>query len=183
MLTTWMECYHADLGDTIANGATLAARWDAERKAWAFFIERVRSNLHLSLCFSPVGVKFSTRAQQFPGLVNGTTIDWFLTWPKDALTEVAMRFLSGKEGDDEEEGAKDARKLAEAERARAANAEVALAAPPLPPLDAAAPPVDDESYDYYYGEDDAPAPERYSSRRQALRNSRYRPGAVARHRG
>ena len=38
---------------------------------WSFFIERVRSNLHLSLCFSPVGVKFSTRAQQFPGLING----------------------------------------------------------------------------------------------------------------
>ena len=38
---------------------------------WAFFIERVRSNLHLSLCFSPVGVKLSRRAQQFPGLING----------------------------------------------------------------------------------------------------------------
>ena len=39
---------------------------------WAFFIERARANLHLSLCFSPVGIKFSTRAQQFPGLINGT---------------------------------------------------------------------------------------------------------------
>jgi dynein heavy chain len=36
---------------------------------WAFFIERVRSNLHLSLCFSPVGVKLSRRAQMFPGLM------------------------------------------------------------------------------------------------------------------
>jgi len=60
---------------------------------WAFFIERVRSNLHLALCFSPVGVKFSTRAQQFPGLINGTTIDWFLTWPEEALTDVATAFI------------------------------------------------------------------------------------------
>ena len=60
---------------------------------WAFFIERARSNLHLSLCFSPVGVKFSTRAQQFPGLINGTTIDWFLTWPEEALTDVATAFI------------------------------------------------------------------------------------------
>ena len=30
MLTTWMECYHADLGSVIENGATLAARWDTE---------------------------------------------------------------------------------------------------------------------------------------------------------
>ena len=60
---------------------------------WAFFIERVRSNLHLSLCFSPVGPKFSTRAQQFPGLINGTKIDWFLTWPEEALTDVATHFI------------------------------------------------------------------------------------------
>ena len=49
---------------------------------WAFFIERVRSNLHLSLCFSPVGEKFRERARQFPGLVNECTIDWFLPWPQ-----------------------------------------------------------------------------------------------------
>jgi len=60
---------------------------------WAWFIERVRSNLHLSLCFSPVGVKFSQRAQKFPGLINGTTIDWFLTWPEEALTDVATAFI------------------------------------------------------------------------------------------
>jgi len=60
---------------------------------WAWFIERVRSHLHLSLCFSPVGVKFSQRALQFPGLINGTTIDWFLTWPEEALTDVATAFI------------------------------------------------------------------------------------------
>ena len=45
MLVPWMECYHADLGDTIANGAALAARWDSSRKTWAFFIEREMHNL------------------------------------------------------------------------------------------------------------------------------------------
>lgn len=29
---------------------------------WDIFINRVRDNLHLSLCFSPVGAKFRTRA-------------------------------------------------------------------------------------------------------------------------
>ena len=29
----------------------------------------------------------------YPGLVNCTTIDWFHTWPEDALTNVALRFL------------------------------------------------------------------------------------------
>ncbi len=30
---------------------------------------------------------------QFPGLVNGATIDWFLPWPEEALTAVAGKFI------------------------------------------------------------------------------------------
>ena len=60
---------------------------------WAFFIERVRSNLHLSLCFSPVGPKFRSRAQAFPGLINGCTIDWFMPWPETALSDVATSII------------------------------------------------------------------------------------------
>ena len=29
----------------------------------------------------------------FPAYVNCTTIDWFSEWPKDALLEVAMKYL------------------------------------------------------------------------------------------
>jgi dynein heavy chain len=60
---------------------------------WAFFIDRVRSNLHMSLCFSPVGPKFLNRAQAFPGLINGCTIDWFMPWPESALSDVATAFI------------------------------------------------------------------------------------------
>ncbi|KAJ1633354.1 dynein heavy chain and region D6 of dynein motor-domain-containing protein [Pavlovales sp. CCMP2436] len=60
---------------------------------WAFFIDRVRANLHLVLCFSPVGVKFRDRAMAFPGLINNCTIDWFLPWPEAALGEVAARMV------------------------------------------------------------------------------------------
>jgi len=60
---------------------------------WAFFIDRVRANLHLVLCFSPVGVKFRNRAMAFPGLINNCTIDWFLPWPEAALGEVAARMV------------------------------------------------------------------------------------------
>jgi len=35
-----------------------------------FFINKVRSNLHLVLCFSPVGDAFRIRARKFPGLIN-----------------------------------------------------------------------------------------------------------------
>ncbi len=58
-----------------------------------FFINRVRSNLHIVLCFSPVGELFRQRARKFPGIINCTAIDWFHEWPKDALVSVAQRFL------------------------------------------------------------------------------------------
>nr|XP_039250408.1 dynein heavy chain 2, axonemal-like [Styela clava] len=58
-----------------------------------FLIERVRANLHLILCMSPVGDAFRNRIRQYPAFVNCTTIDLFTEWPHDALLEVAERYL------------------------------------------------------------------------------------------
>tara|TARA_B110000091_G_scaffold201914_1_gene233952 strand:- start:56 stop:1435 length:1380 start_codon:yes stop_codon:yes gene_type:complete len=59
----------------------------------AGFVDRVRNNLHIMLCHSPVGDSLRVRCRQFPSLINCTTIDWFSTWPKEALTSVARQFL------------------------------------------------------------------------------------------
>ena len=67
-----------------------------------FFIQRVKKNLHLSLCFSPVGNVFRIRARRFPALVNCTVIDQFHPWPREALYSVAGRFLEELEVEDAE---------------------------------------------------------------------------------
>ena len=52
------------------------------------------ANLHLILCFSPLGEAFRNRLRMFPSLVNCSTIDWFAEWPREALHSVAHRLLT-----------------------------------------------------------------------------------------
>ena len=60
---------------------------------YASFISRVRENLHIFLCMSPVGDAFRSRCRQFPSLINCCTIDWFTEWPEAALLSVSRKFL------------------------------------------------------------------------------------------
>jgi dynein heavy chain len=67
---------------------------DTPDQLFEFFLDKVRKNLHLGLCFSPVGDGFRFRARKFPGVINCTSLDWFHEWPRAALIDVAQRFLA-----------------------------------------------------------------------------------------
>jgi len=61
---------------------------------YTYLVDRLRDNLHIVLCFSPVGSKFRERARKFPALFNECCIDWFLPWPEEALISVATSYIS-----------------------------------------------------------------------------------------
>jgi dynein heavy chain len=63
-------------------------------EVYNFFVGRVRTNLHVVICLSPIGEAFRTRLRMFPSLVNCCTIDWFTEWPQQALQSVAEYFFT-----------------------------------------------------------------------------------------
>ncbi|XP_026819508.1 dynein heavy chain 2, axonemal-like [Rhopalosiphum maidis] len=83
-----------EIKEQLSNAAKREGVPETTDDIYSFFLDRVRSNLHVVLCLSPIGIKFRTRLRQYPSLVNCTTIDWFLDWPKEALLEVAFNSLS-----------------------------------------------------------------------------------------
>jgi dynein heavy chain len=70
-----------------------AGMQDTNENCWRFFIDRVRRQLKVVLCFSPVGATLRVRSRKFPAVVNCTSIDWFHEWPEEALVSVSARFL------------------------------------------------------------------------------------------
>lgn len=88
--------------DAVRKPALNAGLEETPDMLWQFFIDRVRSNLHVVLAMSPIGENLRNRCRMYPGLVNCTTIDWFHTWPAEALQEVATKFLAEVQFTDEE---------------------------------------------------------------------------------
>lgn len=91
------DLFPAEDIDQIVNSVRSAVKSegliDSKDNCVKFFYDRVRKNLHMSICFSPVGDSFRNRSKKFPALVNNTVIDWFHPWPYEALLSVAARFL------------------------------------------------------------------------------------------
>ena len=70
---------------------------DTPEELFSYFVSKLGLNVHLVLCMSPVGETLRVRARKFPGLINQTMINWFHSWPKEALKSVAYSFLKDVE--------------------------------------------------------------------------------------
>jgi dynein heavy chain len=92
--------------DGVRKRAADAESGGTAEELWAFFVDSIRSNLHVILAMSPVGSAFHTRCRFYPGLINSTTIDWFHRWPADALTAVGSAFLDNLTLDSDDTRAK-----------------------------------------------------------------------------
>lgn len=77
----------------VRNEVKSAGLQDTRENCWMFFIDRIRRNLKVVLCFSPVGTTLRVRSRKFPAVTNCTAIDWFHEWPAEALVSVSRRFL------------------------------------------------------------------------------------------
>ena len=89
------DCYCRDEKEEVINAVRNEVKAqgeeDTNQNCWNFFIRRVRQNLKVVLCFSPVGETLRARARMFPAVVNCTSIDWFHDWPFDALMSVSAQ--------------------------------------------------------------------------------------------
>ncbi|KAJ3090810.1 hypothetical protein HK102_002597 [Quaeritorhiza haematococci] len=83
--------------NSMRNEAKAQGLVDTREVCWDLFINAVRRNLKVVLCFSPVGNTLRSRCRKFPAIVNCTMIDWFQEWPEEALTSVATRFIGSFE--------------------------------------------------------------------------------------
>ncbi|ERE69467.1 dynein heavy chain 17, axonemal [Cricetulus griseus] len=87
-----------DIISNVRNEVKSQGLIDSRENCWKFFIDRVRRQLKVTLCFSPVGNKLRNRSRKFPAIVNCTAINWFHEWPQQALESVSLRFLQNTKG-------------------------------------------------------------------------------------
>ncbi|CAF4669138.1 unnamed protein product [Rotaria sp. Silwood1] len=77
----------------LKNDAYSAGMSDTTGQLREFFYQRVRTNLHIILSFSPAGSKFREICRLHPALLNCTSIDWFTEWSEISMSQVADVFL------------------------------------------------------------------------------------------
>jgi dynein heavy chain len=81
--------------DNIPAEFTQGKKLTNDQETMTAFIENCKAKIHFVICLSPIGDGFRKRILTFPSLVSCTNIDWYLSWPEEALNSVAKFYLEG----------------------------------------------------------------------------------------
>eukprot|EP00397_Hematodinium_sp_SG-2012_P000029 GEMP01000029.1.p1 GENE.GEMP01000029.1~~GEMP01000029.1.p1 ORF type:complete len:4546 (+),score=1158.20 GEMP01000029.1:32-13639(+) len=73
--------------------STARSKGVQEHAMWSYALGQLKDNVHMCLAMSPAGEVLRTRCRNFPGMVSCCTVDWFFSWPADALLAVADFYL------------------------------------------------------------------------------------------
>ena len=65
------------------------------------FYSRIQNNFHIAFLMSKTGDNLRNYGRMYPGLVNNTTIVYFMPWPAEALVEVANSYLKNFDFEDD----------------------------------------------------------------------------------
>jgi len=60
------------------------------------FMRRLRANLRIVVCCSPLNASLSAFSRYCPGLLSSFSIDWVRPWPRSALADYATAVLGSK---------------------------------------------------------------------------------------
>ena len=83
--------------DRVRDEAKKKGLQENKDELWQYFLDKVRENLHIVLAMSPAGDTLRIRCRNFPGLVSNSQIDWFFSWPEEALVSVAQFYLKDED--------------------------------------------------------------------------------------
>lgn len=65
---------------------------DSEEDLWRHFTQKVQRNLHVVFTINPSGGDWKNRSTTSPALFNRCVVDWFGSWGKKAMGDVAKEF-------------------------------------------------------------------------------------------
>ncbi|XP_069340704.1 dynein axonemal heavy chain 14 isoform X1 [Eulemur rufifrons] len=75
---------------------SLPGHMEDRQSVLLFFQKRIYKNLHIFMIMSPEGPDFRHICRVYPSMISSCTIDWYKTWPEEALLIVANSFLREK---------------------------------------------------------------------------------------
>ena len=70
-----------------------SGKQENEENLLEFFWDRVSKYFHFVFCFSPSGEKLAKWLKQFPGFLSCCSIDWFHSWPVEALISLSKNIV------------------------------------------------------------------------------------------